>query len=379
MAFMTADDAVTPAEIVLRDRELAVTWADGHESVFHAIWLRDNCPCPACGHPETGQRLLETATIPGGLRLDAARRAGDGSIEAVWAGDGHVSRYAPAWLRRHCYCDGDRTPRSRRRFWRAEGRPGLPEARHAEVVADPDALRGWLAAIDTYGFAILRGVPLAPGEVTRVAELFGYVRETNYGRLFDVSSVLNPNNLAYTGLALSGHTDNPYRDPTPTLQLLHCLSSSAEGGDTTLADGFEVAERLRAEAPGPFDLLARVPVRFRFRDRDTELEAEHPVIGLDVRGEVATIRLNNRAKAPLRTAPGLVEPWYAAYRAFATLLESPALQLHFKLGPGDLFVVDNLRMLHGRTVFSGTGQRHLQGCYADMDGLRSRLAVLSRA
>ena len=77
--------------------------------------------------------------------------------------------------------------------------------------------------------------------------------------------------------------------------------------------------------------------------------------------------------------PALVEDWYAAYRAFARMIEDPAWQVRFKLEPGDLFVVDNRRVLHGRTAFAGTGQRHLQGCYADMDGLRSRLAVLERA
>ena len=41
-------------------------------------------------------------------------------------------------------------------------------------------------------------------------------------------------------------------------------------------------------------------------------------------------------------------------------------------------LVDNLRVLHGRTGYSEAGERHLQGCYADRDGLRSRLAVLSR-
>ena len=35
--------------------------------------------------------------------------------------------------------------------------------------------------------------------------------------------------------------------------------------------------------------------------------------------------------------------------------------------------------LHGRTAFAATsGSRHLQGCYADIDGLRSSIAVLSR-
>jgi len=373
------DPSITIATLTPEGTALAVTWGDGHASRFHAVWLRDNCPCPACGHPETGQRLVETGGLPADLRLADARVADDGAVEVVWAADGHRSRFAPDWLRRHCYCDADRTRRRPRlRSWRADGRRDLPEARYPDVVADPAALGAWLAAVEVYGFALLRGVPTVPGQVTRVAELFGHVRETNYGRLFDVRSVLNPNNLAYTGLALSGHTDNPYRDPAPTLQLLHCLASSAEGGDSTLTDAFELAERLRAEAPAAFDLLARVPVRFRFADKEAELEAEHPVITLDARGAVVAIRLNNRAKQPLDAAPAQVEPWYAAYRAFVALADSPAQQIRFTLAPGDLVCMGNLRMLHGRTAFAGTGERHLQGCYADMDGLRSRRAVLAR-
>ena len=364
--------------VTVRDGRLELQWGDGHRSAFHGVWLRDNCPCPACRHPGTGQRLLETAALPDDVRLRGALAGADG-VRVTW-GDGHAAVFDPGWLRAHCYCDADRAGAgARHRFWRAEGRPGLPEARHADVVAGDAALRDWLHAIATYGVALLRDVPAVPGEVTRVAALFGYVRETNYGRLFDVRSVLSPNNLAYTGLGLSCHTDNPYRDPVPTLQLLHCLTSSAEGGDSVVVDGFEVAAHLRAVAPSHFDLLARVPVPFRFSDAEADLATEQPILTLDVRGDVAAVRLNNRSKAPLRIDPALVEDWYAAYRAFARMLEDPEWQIRFKLEPGDLFVVDNRRVLHGRTAFAGTGQRHLQGCYADMDGLRSRLAVLERA
>ena len=79
--------------------------------------------------------------------------------------------------------------------------------------------------------------------------LFGYVRETNYGRLFDVGSVEDASNLAYTPAPLSVHTDNSYRDPCPTLQLLHCLVQAEQGGITAIADGFYSADRLRREAP----------------------------------------------------------------------------------------------------------------------------------
>ncbi len=109
------------------------------------------------------------------------------------------------------------------------------------------------------GFAVLRDVPCREGQVLEVAETFGYVRETNYGRLFDVRVEPDPNNLAFTGARITPHTDNPYRDPVPTLQLLHCLSNAAIGGDSGLVDGFKAAALLRAEDPEAFGVLTHTP------------------------------------------------------------------------------------------------------------------------
>ncbi len=365
----------TVETVSLDGSRLRVDWADGHRSTFHAVWLRDNCPCPECRHP-SGQRLLDTRDIPDDVGV-ASARAENGAVETVFA-DGHAARWDADWLRDHCYCGGEAPAAATRRLWGAEIQAELPVGRYEDVAAGGPALRAWLATVDELGFAILEAGPTEPGTVTRVAELFGFVRETNYGRLFDVRSVVNPSNLAYTGLGLGAHTDNPYREPTPTLQLLHCLSSSAGGGENTLVDAFKVAVDLRAADTDAFELLAGQPLRFRYRDDETELEAETPVLSLDARGELQAVHFNTRSAAPFRLPEELVEPYYAAYRRFGRLLESPEYRIRFKLDPGDLFIVDNLRVLHGRTAYSKAGERHLQGCYADRDGLRSRLAVLSR-
>jgi gamma-butyrobetaine dioxygenase len=283
-----------------------------------------------------------------------------------------VSRFDPDWLR----ANAGEGPARARRLWGAEIQHDLPVGRYDDVASGGAALRDWLAAVDELGFAILTGSPTEPGTVTRVAQLFGFVRETNYGRLFDVKTVVNPTNLAYTGLGLGAHTDNPYREPTPTLQLLHCLASSADGGENTLVDAFRVAQDLSRD---DFELLAWTAIRFRYADAETELEAETPVISLDARGEVQAVHYNTRSAQPFRLPEHVVGRYYEAYQRFGRMLEEPAYRIQFKLGAGDLFIVDNLRALHGRTEYAATGgERHLQGCYADRDGLRSRLAVLSR-
>jgi hypothetical protein len=52
--------------------------------------------------------------------------------------------------------------------------------------------------------------------------------------------------------------------------------------------------------------------------------------------------------------------------------------MRFSLEPGDCIVFDNTRIMHSRTGFTATGRRHLQGCYADIDGAESTEAVLAR-
>ena len=217
-----------------------------------------------------------------------------------------------------------------------------------------------------------------------VAASFGYVRQTNYGALFDVRVEPAPGNLAYTSREILPHTDNPYRDPVPTVQLLHCLRAAGEGGDTGLVDGFAAACALRATDRGSFDVLTSTAVSFGYTDNGTELRASQPLIQLSPRGRVRGVRFNNRSAQPLRLPYADVTAFYAAYRRWAELLRQRERQLNLRLAPGDCLIFDNTRILHARTAFSlppgddGSQGRHLQGCYADLDGLASTLAVLGR-
>ena len=354
---------------------LAVTWTDGRVSRFPALWLADNRPETRRG--AEGQRLLDAVELPEHIRVGTAEIVA-GGIEIGFGCFDHRSLFDPAWLRRHALDPASRAERRRApQLWDAglASHP-LPAAEHGVVTRDKAALLGWLRHIDRLGFALLHGVPTTPGAVCDVVSLFGYVRETNYGRLFDVVSIEEPHNLAFTAMALGNHTDNPYRDPVPQLQLLHCLEAAGEGGESVVVDGFAVAERLRREAPEAFELLARTKVPFRYVEPGAvDLRHWAPLIELDAGGELRTIRYNSRSIGPIDLDPDALPDFYAAYRSFGRLLHDPAMTVGFRLRPGDLFIVDNRRVLHGRRGFGG-GRRHLQGTYADMDSLASRLRVL---
>jgi gamma-butyrobetaine dioxygenase len=360
---------------------LVVHWERGGETTrFPYLWLRDNCACERCRDPRNGQRLFDALDLPAEPRPAQALLT-QGEVAIRWAApDAHDSRYAAGWLAANDLAPAARAARQPKpRYWGAAIANDLPQADWPGVLGDEKAELRLLEALAAHGFALLHRVPVEAGQVAAVGDRLGHVRVTNYGRLFDVVSLPNPNNLAYTAVGLGVHTDNPYRDPTPGLQLLHCLEAGAPGGDTQLVDGFRAAEELRRRHREDFATLARLPLPFRFADAATDLLAATPIISTDFEGRVTAVHFNNRSMAPLDLPEEEILPWYRAYRCFAAILREPAGELRLRLEPGDLLIMENNRALHGRTAFDpNLGRRHLQGCYVDKDGVESRRRVLRR-
>jgi gamma-butyrobetaine dioxygenase len=351
-----------------------------------AAWLRDNCQCPSCRDPSSGQRLISVTDLAPDVTVIRAVQEADG-LHVTFGPDGHEAVFSRTWLAGYATAEVDGRSEDAKRLWSARDFPAGPPVTSWQAYASSDGVRlRCLRELLSTGFMLLRGLPAVPGAVADVVASFGYIRETNYGRIFDVRVEAAPANLAYTSLPIGPHTDNPYRDPVPTLQALHCLVSSADGGESGLLDGFRAAAKLRAEDPLAFDRLTRTPVTFSYADATAQLRATRPMISLNQARMIREIRYNSRSMEPIRPrsgalpaeAAGEMHEFYVAYRAFAAILLRPSGTLRFALAPGDCMVFDNTRILHSHTGFSAAGLRHLQGCYADIDGAESAAAVLAR-
>ncbi|MGN6174396.1 MAG: TauD/TfdA family dioxygenase [Streptosporangiaceae bacterium] len=367
------------------------------------VWLRANCPCATCQDPGSGQRLVSITELPCDVTVTGVV-ASDAAVEVVFGPDGHRAVFGTGWLARYGdpavehrpeppaqdgtgppWQDDGRTEDAKHMWAAADLGGELPQGWWPRYLADPAHRRISLSAVLTHGLVVLHDVPCVPGAVLAVAKSLGYVRETNYGRLFEVRAEPTPANLAFTSLPIAPHTDNPYRDPVPSVQLLHCLHAADGGGESTFTDGFRAAALLRSQDPAAFACLTTTPVTFAYSDAATVLRATGPMIGLDPRGRIRQIRFNGRSLAPVRLPAARARSFYAAYRAFAERIADPEAAMTARLSPGDCVIVDNTRVLHGRTGFADggsartTGRRHLQGCYADLDGLESAVAVLARS
>jgi gamma-butyrobetaine dioxygenase len=361
---------------------VTLDWSDGLRSRCHVLWLRDNCPCPACRHPQALERTY--MFVDHGLpRVASATLAVDGWLEVRFesAADGsHATRFSAAWLRRHDPADAEsRAQRYVPLPWDASIAARLPTVRYDDYMQTPAGLRRWIEALKTHGIVLLRGVPQVPGTLLQVARRIGPVRGSNFGEHYDVVSMPNPNASAYTAMGLELHTDLAnWRNP-PDVQLLCCLKSSVRGGESVFADGLKVAEDLRREEPAMFEVLAHQPLGFRFHDASCDIRATGPAIELDAGGRFRRVRFNNWLRGALVAPPEVVEATYAALGALWRRLRDPANRLDLRLEPGDLIAYDNNRVLHGRAPFDPTtGERHLQGCYLNQEDVDSMLRVLDR-
>jgi gamma-butyrobetaine dioxygenase len=359
---------------------LTIEWAEGGASEFASPWLLDNRAEDRDAH--SGQRLVDVADLPENPRIRSAV-ARDGSVRIEWEGETPPVSFDIAWLAAHAYGRSAHSPEQQRRPWleaaRLDARRDFSRASLAELRASPAVRLAWLTRLLQDGLAFLEALPAQESALLEAIPLVGRVLETNYGQTFDVRSVPQPENLAYSDLGLGLHTDNPYREPVPGFQALHALMASSEGGESLFADGLAIAEHLRVSAPEAFAQLTTTAVPFHFRSRDTELRAERPLIQLSVRGEVIAVHYNSRSIAPLNLAAYDAERFYQAYRRLATLLRDPRFQLRTRLEAGTLVVFDNQRILHGRTAFSSARYpRHLRGCYLARDSVYSETALLRR-
>lgn len=325
--------------------------------------------------PSSRQRVYDPLDVHGDLRV-VGHRTLDGILHVDFS-DGRTRRFVVDELRRRVALEDREAPPAAVAWATLDD---VPWVDWADIeVGDGRELHRVIGDLFRFGCCTVRGAPTEPGALHRIAACFGRVSATNFGALFDVESVAQPIDLAYSAVGLAAHTDQPYRRPTPGLQFLHTICNDAPGGESTIADGLAGTDALRVADPDGFSALCELDVEFRY-DIGTDVVADRaPVIELGRSGLLRQLRFSPRLDTPPLATPEVLTAWFRARRWLAAWFEDPAHRVEFKMVAGDVMVVDNHRVLHGRRPFDpGGGKRHLQGCYIDHDGPATMWRLLSR-
>ncbi|KAH9509320.1 hypothetical protein Btru_046770, partial [Bulinus truncatus] len=304
-----------------------IKWNDDSQSEFHSIWLRQNCHCESCRHPN-GQRLLVPTSVPTSTYLDNLSTEGN-YLKFSWSSafGQHQGVIPIGFLRNNSY---DKTSMTIKRQAVKCGNPCLeiPSISFSEVTSSPLGILKMLQQINEEGLTILKDVPIQDSVVVEVANLIGPVKATIYGTTFDVEVTSDPINVAYSNLEIDLHQDLVYYESPPGLQLLHCLKfdDCVKGGESIFLDVFYVADQFRINYPHLFKVLTEVPATFQkvhySRDYPVHIMNQKPHIRLNHLGEVVAVYWAPPFEGPLSVAEEFVEQYYDAYEMFANTIKS---------------------------------------------------------
>ena len=372
-------DKYTINKIVKRNQFIEITWLDKHISKFHFLWLRDNCPSAI--HPTANMRIFNILSVtknifPKDININKTK------LIIYWSEKNHKSNFGIKWLRDHCYSSNKKYV-SPYFFWDQKLKETFNKIKinHDKVLNNDNHLQKWLKLLHEYGFAIIKNAPIKKKSAFKILNRISHHRETFFGTPFEVINVPKPNNTAYTADALRNHTDLPYFEYAPGYQFLHCLVNDAKGGNSSVVDGFAVANYLKINEKEAFKVLTNTYVKFK--DTDYTQKATRvlhsPLITLNKDKDFNDIRFSMAAMGTVDVDSQKMKSFYEAYYLFAELLHSKKFKIDFRLLSGDIFCFNNRRILHGRTAFdTNSGNRHLQGYYLERDEILARLNYFNK-
>ena len=372
-------DKYTINKIVKKNQFIEITWLDKHISKFHFLWLRDNCPSAI--HPTANMRIFNILSVtknifPKEINISKTK------LIIYWSEKNHRSNFEIKWLRDHCYSLNQKHI-SPYFFWDQKLKKTFNKIKidHNKVLNKDNHLQKWLKLLHEYGFAIIKNAPIKKKSAFKILNRISHHRETFFGTPFEVINVPKPNNTAYTADALRNHTDLPYFEYAPGYQFLHCLVNDAKGGNSSVVDGFSVANYLKRYEKDAFKVLTDTYVKFK--DTDYTQKATRvlhsPLITLTKDSDFNDIRFSMAAMGTVDVDSKKMKKFYEAYYLFAKLLHNKKFKIDFRLESGDIFCFNNRRVLHGRTSFDpNSGNRHLQGYYLERDEILARLNYFNK-
>jgi alpha-ketoglutarate-dependent taurine dioxygenase len=149
------------------------------------------------------------------------------------------------------------------------------------------------------------------------------------------------------------HTDHAFGINPPKTVAFLCFRSAGRGGAVRLVSAATLVDRLRATDPAQIEALAR-PVPFnpaRQLDPADPYLARVPILA-QADGGIQFRYLNYQI-----ALDGLDPRQSRAIAALESILSSGEVACRLFLQPGDILLINNMRVLHGREAYENTAER----------------------
>jgi len=348
--------------------KLTLQWRDKTFSKFSFAWLLDHQK--PNWHPSTNQKIKPASSLGNDFldpynSVDSLAVIDDEkgkTLRVHWAGGLPATEISLAQLRSHSGLHS-RYGLPHRKPWKQ-----LPQLPQSSFKDDHNAsLKKVLYDLAIYGVHLVTDMPQTAKETEEfIRSRLGPPRETFYGGMWDTAPRKeNVNDTAYTYDALDPHTDTCYLIDSPGLQCFNCVAQDpGVGGKTRLVDSETVVNILRADHPATFKFFTDTSLVFHHTEKGLNARVCAPVITVEPDGSLKQFRYNEYDMAPLNyLSEHAIDEFYFHNEILHDTIrecENP-----IKLRVGDMVIVDNHRVMHGRTAFQG--YRNLVGCYVGAD------------
>lgn len=329
--------------------------------------------------------------------MSSVNQVAENAYEVKWQSDipgfpDHVSSYTEAQLSR--ILGGDSGLASKNRtvsLWdRSIFEKETKSIDFSRLMSDDSSLSRALELIQRHGLVFIKSIPEDPEAVRKIVNRLALLKNTFYGETWDVRSVPQAKNVAYTSKILGYHMDLLYMKEPPGLQLLHSLQNSCTGGESEFADTFKAIDVLRQEKPECVDVLTQAKIKYGYDNDGFYYSDEKPVIKVGARYHLPPTDIHNATDAQfmqsvervywsppfIDTISGAsqdISSFVRAAKAFCDILHRPELTYETKMEAGTCAVFDNLRVVHARKAFDvNSGKRWLKGVYGDQQDVLSK-------
>ena len=180
--------AASPSAVSKIDKDgnsILVNWSQERDSwsKYHFDWLRDNCPCTKCKHPEYDQRLLNSLEDPIPAEVDVK---GSDAVGIKWR-DGHDSQYTYSWLLANSYWHNniitETVEKREKTLWDSDSTVTInpPEIHYNDIMTDDKKLLTLLRNLYQYGFCFVLNTPCTKEAMVKAASRIGPILNTYYG------------------------------------------------------------------------------------------------------------------------------------------------------------------------------------------------------
>lgn len=215
---------------------------------------------------------------------------------------------------------------------------------------------------------VLRGFPLLDkDDLTEWASGWGEPLRWDFGAVLDLVIHENPNNYLFTRGDVPFHWDGAFAAATPRFFVFQCVQAptAGGGGETVFCDTTAVVNRADPATRARWESVEITYHTDKLQHYGGQVTAPllttHPTTGARVIHYAEPLPAERYLNPLSVTVSGIPQDEVDGFLTdLAVQLHDDDVCYHHEWVDGDIVVVDNYALVHGRNSFRGNSSRHLQ-------------------